>query len=212
MEHSHLRLFQCPQTTPFRQIVIFSRPLSEVVSHPVEQPFWYVLRITYQRELRVKEQLDKMGIQNFVPTRRVRRRTAQGQFCYVTEAALHNYVFVKTTRVVLRQLKTELILGLRYVMRDIDGRRLLLVVPEEQMQSFIAVAGNTEEHILFLSVDEIDLKKGEKVRILGGPFAGVVGTFMRITKKHEKRVVVQIEGLVAVATTALPASLVEKIV
>ncbi len=182
------------------------------MSHPVEQPLWYVLRITYQRELRVKEQLDKIGIQNFVPTRRVRRRTAQGQFSYVTEAALHNYVFVKTTRDVLRQLKAELIPGLRYVMRDINGRRLLLVVPEDQMQSFIAVAGNTEEHILYLSVDEIDLKKGEKVRILGGPFAGVVGTFMRITKKHEKRVVVQIEGLVAVATTALPATLVEKIV
>ena len=35
---------------------------------------WYVLRVTYQRELSTKEYLDKLDIENFEPVRVVRRR------------------------------------------------------------------------------------------------------------------------------------------
>ena len=41
---------------------------------------WYVLRVTYQRELSTKEYLDKLNIENFVPIRVVRRRNSKGQF------------------------------------------------------------------------------------------------------------------------------------
>lgn len=41
---------------------------------------WYVLRVTYQRELSTKEYLDKLNIENFVPVRVVRRRNSKGQF------------------------------------------------------------------------------------------------------------------------------------
>jgi hypothetical protein len=39
----------------------------------------------------------------------------------------------------------------------------------------------------------------------------VEGVFLQIGGKHEKRVIVQLEGLIAVATAAVPAALVEKI-
>ena len=38
---------------------------------------WYVLRVTYQRELSTKEYLDKLNIENFVPVRVVRRRNSK---------------------------------------------------------------------------------------------------------------------------------------
>lgn len=41
---------------------------------------WYVLRVTYQRELSTKEYLDKLDIENFVPVRVVRRRDSKGRF------------------------------------------------------------------------------------------------------------------------------------
>ena len=81
---------------------------------------WYVLRVTYQRELMAKAKLDELNIENFVPP--------------------------------------------------------------------------------------------HKVRVLAGPFEGVEGTFMRVVNgKREKRVVVKIAGVVAIATASLPISLVEKI-
>lgn len=185
--------------------------LESLGNHSREPLYWFVLRITYQRERAVKLQLDRLGIENFVPMQRVRRRNAQGRFYYSVEAALHNYVFVHATHSEIATIKRDTIPDLRYVMRNVDGLRRIMTVPEEQMRSFIAVAGNPDEHVLFLPPQELDFSKGQRVRILGGPFEGVEGIFMRVSNKHEKRVVVQIAGLVAVATTTIPAVLVEKV-
>ena len=46
-------------------------------------------------------------------------------------------------------------------------------------------------------------------RITGGIFEGVEGVFVRV--RHDRRVVVNIEGVMAVATTFVHASLVEEI-
>lgn len=62
---------------------------------------WYVLRVTYQRELSTKEYLDKLDIENFVPVRVVRRRDSKGRFSRVREVAVHNYIFVRSTREVI---------------------------------------------------------------------------------------------------------------
>ena len=62
------------------------------------------------------------------------------------------------------------------------------------------------------SVDpSIDLKKGDRVRIMTGPFEGVEGIYIKMPNRHEKRVVIKIEGIAAVATVALNASDVEKL-
>ena len=79
---------------------------------------------------------------------------------------------------------------------------------EKQMEDFMAVCRS--EGATYLDT-EIDLRKGDRVRILGGPLAGVEGIYTKTTLKHERRVVVRIEGVAAVATLALPASEVEKI-
>ena len=53
------------------------------------------------------------------------------------------------------------------------------------------------------------LKKGDKVRITGGIFSGVEGVFVRV--KGDRRVVVSIQGIMAVATAFIHPSLIEKI-
>ena len=151
---------------------------------------WYVLRVTYQRELSTKEYLDKLNIENFVPIRVVRRRNSKGQFFRTCEAAVHNYIFIRSTRGVIDEI---------------------MVVPEEQMRNFIAVAGNEDEQVLFMSPEEVALSKGDKVRITGGVFEGVEGQLMRVKNSRGKRVVVKIDGITAVATASIPSALVEKI-
>ena len=95
---------------------------------------------------------------------------------------------------------------------DENGLRKIQTVPERQMKNFIAIAGTEDERVMFLNPEEVDLSKGDKVRVLGGPFEGVEGHFMRVINgKREKRVVVKITGVAAIATASLPVSLVEKI-
>ena len=141
---------------------------------------WYVLRVTYQRELSTKEYLDKLNIENFVPVRVVRRRNSKGQFFRACEVAVHNYIFIRSTREVIDELKTYKLPMLRYVMHPQNGENQIMIVPEEQMRNFIAVAGNEDEQVLFMSPEEVALSKGDKVRITGGVFEGVEGQLMRV--------------------------------
>ena len=155
---------------------------------------WYVLRVTYQRELSTKEYLDKLDIENFVPVRVVRRRDSKGRFSRVREVAVHNYIFVRSTREVIDDLKTFRLPILRYVMHQQNGEN-----------------ANIDEPVIFLSPEEVALSKGDKVRIKDGVFMGVEGTFMRVKNTRDRRVVVKIDGITAVATASIPSALVEKI-
>ena len=78
-----------------------------------------------------------------------------------------------------------------------------------EMENFIRVAGTYEEKLVYLSPDPGDFAKGERVRIIGGPFAGAEGIFIRV--KGDRRVLINIPGVVAVATTFVHPSMIEKI-
>lgn len=101
----------------------------------------------------------------------------------------------------------EASMPIRFIMNREHCRPV--VIPGVQMRSFILVAGSYDEAILYVEPAELHLVKGQKVRIIGGIFEGVVGEFVRI--RHDRRVVVNIEGVMAVATTFIPASLIEPI-
>lgn len=177
----------------------------------LEQSAWYVLRVTYQREMQAHLKLMDMGIESFVPTQR-KKIIRAGRAFYRTVSALHNYLFVRASLGEIKRIKESYIPYLRFMMgHDENGNKCPQTVPEQQMHHFIAITGSENQLIKYLEPESIDLTKGEKVRILAGPFAGVEGTFMKISAKNEKRVVVKIEGVTAVATAAIPAALVERI-
>lgn len=173
---------------------------------------WFVLRVTYQRELIARDKFQAIGIDSFVPMQRVRSIDKKGETTWKSIAALHNYIFVHSTRDKIDCIKKEYIPWLRYVIspnRDSGSR--IMTVPDRQMESFIAIAGNEEERILYLNPDELNLTNGDRVRIVDGPFKGAEGILIKIEHKREKRVVVKIDGVTAVATTSIPQTLIEKI-
>lgn len=186
--------------------------MSNATGKEEEKKMWYVLRVTYQREMVAKEKLDAIGIESFVPIQKSKKPGAGGRLVWKAEAAVHNYIFVHSTKGKIDNVKKEYIPWLRYTISpNREKGRCVMTVPEKQMQNFIAIAGNTEERILYLNPDEINLTKGERVRIIGGVFEGAEGFLVKIESKREKRVVVKIDGITAVATTSLPRTLIEKI-
>ena len=191
----------------------------KIVRFPKDVQNWYVLVVAYRTEQKMQAKLRELGkLEAFVPMRRTRRRDAQGKFRYDEKVAIHNYIFVHTTYNRLMALKKEYPFDLEYSLlhRDVYEQgekigRAPVIVPRNQMLNFIAVAGNQKERVQFLDVEKLDLEAGQRVRIIGGTFAGVEGIYLRTTKKHERRVVVKLDGIAAVATTALPSVLVEPI-
>lgn len=159
---------------------------------------WYVMRVTYQRELQAYDILRRLNIESYVPLVKVRRRKSNGVFYWREESAIHNYIFIHTSLKELKRLKKDVIPFMRYMMAsDGEGNMYPQYVEQKQMEDFILISKSAQAK--YLSPD-IDLKAGDRVRILVGEFQGVEGVFTKISKKHEKRVVVKIEGIAAVAT------------
>jgi transcription antitermination factor NusG len=60
-----------------------------------------------------------------------------------------------------------------------------------------------------MRIENANLKRGDRVRVIKGDFAGIEGELIRI--KGHKRVVVRLEGLFSLATTYIPGAYLEKI-
>lgn len=174
---------------------------------------WFVLRATYQRELIAKRKFKELGIESFVPMTIKAVTSADGKLTKKRVSALHNYIFVYTTKENIDHIKKNKIPWLRYAMSNINGtRKEIMTVPQRQMRSFIAVAGCENEKIKYLDTHEDKLLKGDNVRITSGTFEGVEGIYIKdADKKRSYCVVVRIEGIAAVATTTIPRVFVERI-
>ena len=156
--------------------------------------------------MKVKRELDSLHIENFLPMK-YRIITRGDRKVKELIPAIHNLIFVNISSVALKEYKATTILPIRYIMNR--ETREPIVIPETQMKNFIAVAGNITEQIVYLEPNLSNFNKGDKVKIIGGVFEGAEGYFMRI--KGDRRVVVCINGIAAVATAFVHPSLVAKI-
>ena len=167
---------------------------------------WFAIRVTYNRELKVKADLDARGITNFVPMQ-YRREERNGQMVKRLVPSVHNLIFINITPEEMVEYKRTTALPIRYIMNRETHKPI--TVPNREMENFIKVAGTYEEKLIYLSPDPGDFAQGERVRIIGGMFAGAEGVFVRI--KGDRRVVINVPGVVAVATTFVHLSMIEKI-
>ena len=180
-------------------------PVVEDEKEP-EAKVWYAIRVTYNREMKVKADLDQRGIESFIPMHYV-IRTIRSRRVKKLVPSVHNLIFIHIEPSLMKEYKATTKLPIRYIMNP--ATKSPVVVPEEQMKNFIAVAGTYNEQLVYVNPEPGDFRKGDRVRILGGPFEGAEGILCRI--KGDRRVVVSIEGVVAVATTFIHPSLIEKL-
>ncbi len=173
---------------------------------PHEEKAWYALRVTYNRELKVKEELDRRGITCFVPMQ-YKRVERDGRLFKKLVPSVHNLIFVSLEPEQMKEYKATTAMPVRYIINP--GTRRPVTVPKREMENFMAIAGTHDEKLIYLNPDPGDFSQGDRVRILGGIFKGAEGVFVRV--KGDRRVVVNIAGVVAVATTFIHPSMLEKI-
>ena len=177
-----------------------------IVKKGREKKLWYAIRVTYNRELKVKEDLDARGITCFVPMQ-YRREERNGQMVKRLVPSVHNLIFIHLTPSEMTDYKRSTALPIRYIMNRETHEPI--TVPTQEMENFIRVAGTYEEKLIYLNPEPGDFSKGERVRIIGGDFAGAEGIFVRV--KGDRRVLINVQGVVAVATTYVHPSMIEKI-
>lgn len=94
-----------------------------------------------------------------------------------------------------------------WLYRSCDGRRPA-AIPEREMEVFRFVVTAGRDGLLLLGDDRPEYHEGDRVVVTGGPFKGAEGHIKRI--RRDRRLVVTIPGVVAVATTYIHPSLLRK--
>lgn len=174
----------------------------------LEIPVWFAMSAPFCRELKAQQLLDKRCIESFIPMRYDVVAKKGGKKSRELVPAIHNLLFVRTTRSIIQEMKRE-ILFLQYLTQAERGKNIPIIVPERQMQQFIAVSETNNEQLIYLKPEEINLKRGTPVRIHGGAFDGVEGIFVKVKGIRSRRVVVLIKGVTAVVTAEIQSDLIE---
>lgn len=154
---------------------------------------WYALRVFWNRVGQVKEMLDAKDIE------------------YYSQTILPSYVFVHTdldTLETIRKYEYDNDLHRFFVYWDKE-KHLPVVVPDKELEIFRIVTSAGSTGLLFLGEDPSVYQQGDKVRVTDGPFRGAEGYIKRI--KKDRRLVVTISGVAAIATSFIPPELLEKI-
>ena len=173
---------------------------------------WFPMRVTYSRELKVKAELDRLEIENFVP---MTYKLIDGDMDNPHRElvpAINNLIFVRSTQERISGLKAsnEVLEPLRYMMdRTASREHAIMTVGDREMENFMRVASRTDDSVMFLDEETVVGKEGKRVEIMGGAFEGVTGVIRRV--KRCKRVVVELEGIASVAIAYVPAGLLREV-
>ena len=171
-----------------------------------EKASWYPVRVFFGRAEAIKEAAEDAGVEFFYPMRLVEKFTSGG-LKYIEEPLVRSLIFLKATRQELRDLKARNNSSLvPYYDRLTHAP---LVVPEKQMERFISLCKLKDSGLEYLGEDGPAYHQGDKVRVTDGIFKGFVGHIKRI--RHDRKLIVTIEGVAAFATRFIPPSMLEKV-
>ena len=172
-----------------------------------ESEIWYAMRATYRREREAMQLLAKENLGCFVPMQ-YKIAIKKGKKVRVLVPIVHNLIFVHARPSEVKRVKS-LVAYLQYITDTRSGQKI--IIPDNEMQRFIAVAGSYNDHLLYFQPDELNLSKGTKVRIIGGDFEGQEGIFLKVKGARDRRVVIAIQGVIVVAMATIHPDLIEVI-
>ncbi len=168
---------------------------------------WWAMSATYNRSQMAGKLLDTAGIRHFIPMKEV-VRTVNGRKKRFLKPAVCNLIFINTTTTRIQVLKKE-INYLQYLVLRNGTKGIPIIIPDKDMQNFISVAGTCDKGNLYFTPDEINLERGQRVRIHGGALDGVEGIFIKVKGARDRRVVVSIDGVMSVASASVRPDLIE---
>lgn len=171
-----------------------------LLSEEMQKRKWFVMR-AYKCEQRAEAKLSESGLEYFIP-KRYEVRVYHGKKSKRLVPVIPSLIFVHATREeIIKFKKTHNFL--QFISQN-HSRTDYIIVPDREMEDFIKISRHEDSDITYFSPEEIDIKMGMRVRILGGTFDGVEGVFMKVKGKRNRRVVVHLDGVVAVAAEILP--------
>jgi len=192
---------------------------------------WYALKVFYNKVFEIEALLGEMDLETYIPVRKVQlkgedhlraaRRLAtlddtrrdnqffqEGPVIFKRVPVVSSLLFVRAPEERVPEI-VGVVYGRGFLYRMADGKRPS-VIPDKQMAMFQMVCSSGADGLEFFSDEDMTrYKQGDKVRVLEGPLKGAEGYIKRIRK--DRRLLVAIEGFIAVATSFIPPQFLEKV-
>ena len=150
---------------------------------------WYAIKVFWRRTEPLKDSLDELGVE------------------YYAQKIVPSYMFIRSDKATALRIRNRFF-GQLYLYADRKTKEPV-VVPDKEMEIFRIVTSAGDTGLEFLGPDAAAYRQGDKVRVTDGPFKGAEGYIKRI--KKDRRLVVSISGIAAIATSYIPPELLEKI-
>lgn len=151
---------------------------------------WYAFKVYYNRVQPLIEDCKRSGIEFFAPTDIIKSLL----FLHCEEPIMARFVVNHRRQA--------------WVYYNAEGSRAA-VIPEREMEVFRFVVTAGRDGLELLGDDRPEYHEGDRVVVTDGPFKGAEGHIKRI--KRDRRLIVSIRGVVAVATTYIHPSLLRKV-
>ena len=151
---------------------------------------WYALKVYYNRTAPLVDELLRDGVEYFAPIDVI----GSLLFLHCDEQVVVAFAAKHWQHV--------------WLYRQADSRKPA-AIPDKEMEVFRFVVTAGRQGLEFLGDDRPEYHEGDRVVVTGGPFCGAEGHIHRI--KRDRRLVVAIRGVVAVATTYIHPSLLRKV-
>ena len=169
-----------------------------------EEVKWYSVGCASpQKELRVRDDARKWGLEAFVPLV-YQVKTHKGQKYRALVPALPGLMFIKGTEIEVKEYMNGSHFPVYMRKSTFTNKEEFLTIPNHAMENFIAVTEKNEEHITYFRPEEISLQAGDRIIVKGGLYDGHEGIIMRIKGKRNKHLVVQIPGVLIAAVEIKP--------
>ena len=165
---------------------------------------WYAVGcMSPQKELRVRDDARKWGLEAFVPLV-YQVKTHKGQKYRALVPALPGLMFIKGTEIEVKEYMNGSHFPVYMRKSTFTNKEEFLTIPNHAMENFIAVTEKNKEHITYFRPEEISLQAGDRIIVKGGLYDGHEGIIMRIKGKRNKHLVVQIPGVLIAAVEIKP--------
>ncbi len=178
---------------------------------------WFVLRATYGRTEKALGYFQAKNVETYLPMHYV-VKIVNGNRKLIKEPLLPNIIFAYMTREKTYEFVKKPALTASWIKYYTDktkpvepetGKNPPVIIPDNEMTNFIKLTSVNSEHIMVLPPKRCHFKKDDLVRIIEGPFTGVVGRVGRAA--GQQRVFVVLEGLCNVATAYIPNDFIQSI-
>ena len=162
---------------------------------------WFALKAS-RKEAQAASVLEKAGLRVYAPQVKT-DMTYRGKKKIVMRSLIPNILFAYSSFRMLNVIKNDHPF-ITYCYKKVEGKFKILKIPTREMERFIDSSTKMKDDIAYFQPNEIELQKGDRVRIIGGVFDGYEGTLLKAKGRAKRMFVINFELLGSLGTHIEP--------